>query len=500
MKPITICTLLILIACGNSYSQKPAWIDFNQRNLNYPKEKYLVGYYSANRDRNKPEEEQLKTLIEYAKTDILENITVSISSVSQLNTQQTGKSFIQTFSQRSLASAKAELAGLKTETWKDKKELYALAYVQRSDLISFYNSKLSNLQTNIEKNLTHAEQLRASDNKEGALDQYYQCLQQLYEAEQVSAIMLGVKKQYNNSQLADFSSKIRIGIESIIGSTASNPDDAALVIAEALKVQLKNNTKPITVAILTYQDTRMASPFSAFFAKSLESKLTLRGLEVDNNQATNSPYILSGTYWEEADRLMLMVMLHSKETGKVLATSETTIPMSWFTQNQKSFLPENFQEASIRQKIFSKDEITDGGLHIDLWTNKGDENQVFFENDTMKIYVRTNHECYLRFIYYMADSSKVLLMNDYYISYDKVNKVIEIPETFICSAPFGVESMQLNAQTSPFQSLNITSHDGYQYINDNVATIVAATRGFKKVSDQTLSGEKRLVITTIKEK
>lgn len=487
----------LMLSLVDSFSQKPDWIDFDKRNVIFPNEKYLIGYYSVNRSIEIPEEDQLKTLIEYAKTDIVENISVSIFSVSQLNTLQVGKSFTQSYSQQSLVSAKAELAGLKTEVWKDKKELFALAYVLRSDLISFYNQKIANLQTTIYNGITHAEKLMKSDNKEGSLDQYYKCSNLMVEAQQASAILLGLQKEYSNSQLNDFEFKVQSGIESILGTTPVNPDDATLVIAEAIKKQIQSIKMPIKLAFLTYQNTRMASPFSAYFTKNLESKLTMRGLDVDLNQSVHSKYILSGTYWEDADKLRLLVILNNIENGKVVASSETSIPIVWFTQNQQKYLPENFQEASMRQKIFSKDEIIDGGLHLDLWTNKGDENLMFFENETMRLTVRVSHECYLRFIYYMADGSKVLLMDDYYISSDKVNKPIEIPETFTCAAPFGVENLQLNAQTVQFEKLIFKMNDGYKYILDDNSTIQLKTRGFKRQENNVLKAEKRLTMTTL---
>lgn len=90
-------------------------------------------------------------------------------------------------------------------------------------------------------------------------------------------------------------------------------------------------------------------------------------------------------------------------------------------------------------------------------------------------------------------------MDDYYIGSDKVNKPIEIPETFTCSAPFGVENLQLNAQTIPFEKLNITVSDGYNYIQDDNSTIQIKTRGFKRQENNILKAERRLIITTLKE-
>lgn len=486
---------LLLVA---SFAQKPDWTDFEKRKQLYPNDKYLVGFYSAPKKSDKPEEVQLQTLLEYAKTDIIENISVSITSASELNTQQTGKEFTQSFSQQSLMSAKAELAGLKTETWKDKKEFYALAYVSRSELISFYKGKLATMLANIDKSVAAAEQEKTDGDKEKALDMFYQSAKQVREAEQAAAILMGLMKQAPANNLVDLNARVNNGISSIVSRDSSTPDAAALTIAEMFKKQITAAAPKVKIASPTFQDSKMGSPFSAYFSKMLESKLGSRGFSIEQNAQNNSDYVLNCTYWKEADKLKLMLNMYAVKTGKITATAEVSVPQSWFAQNNISFMPENFEESYSRAKAFTKDEVVGGGLRVDLWTNKGDNSPVFFENDTMKIYMRVNHECYLRFVYYMADGSKVLLMNDYYIGSDKVNQVVEIPESFVCAEPFGNEMLAVNAQTEPFQKLNTRDQDGYTFINDNVTEVVAKTRGFKKATNQALNGEKRLNLTTLK--
>jgi len=190
--------------------------------------------------------------------------------------------------------------------------------------------------------------------------------------------------------------------------------------------------------------------------------------------------------------------LKNHVTGKTLASAENRIPNSWLTANNLTFKPENFEDAMLRQKVMTKDEIIGGGLLLNVWTNKGDENLMFTEGDTLRISVRVNHECYLRFLYYFTDGTKTLLEDNYYIPGDQVNKVVTIPEKFTCAAPFGAETLQIVAQNEKFKPLQWKESDGYKIILENTESIVSAMRGFKKDSDQKLFAEKRLTITTIK--
>jgi hypothetical protein len=88
-------------------------------------------------------------------------------------------------------------------------------------------------------------------------------------------------------------------------------------------------------------------------------------------------------------------------------------------------------------------------------------------------------------------------LDDFYIGIDKVNKVYQLPDVFICSEPFGAEMLQVNAQTEKFEPLIITKQNGYNFISNDLADILIKNRGFKKTDDKLLKAETRLVITTM---
>jgi hypothetical protein len=167
-------------------------------------------------------------------------------------------------------------------------------------------------------------------------------------------------------------------------------------------------------------------------------------------------------------------------------------------KNNIEFLPENFINANIKNKTFTENEIVGGDLNLEIWTNKGTENLLYSEGDTLRLYIRANKECYVRFIYHLADGSSVLLLDDHYIGIDKVNKVYQLTDEFVCSEPFGVEMLQVNAQTEKFEPLITKLVDGYRFITDDLKAIIEKNRGFKKLdSDKVLKTEKRMVITTM---
>ncbi len=57
-------------------------------------------------------------------------------------------------------------------------------------------------------------------------------------------------------------------------------------------------------------------------------------------------------------------------------------------------------------------------VKVELSTNKGNSIIDLYNGDTLKLYIKTNQECYIRLIYLMADKSNVLATR---IRLDKVN-------------------------------------------------------------------------------
>jgi hypothetical protein len=142
--------------------------------------------------------------------------------------------------------------------------------------------------------------------------------------------------------------------------------------------------------------------------------------------------------------------------------------------------------------------MIDGGLSVELWTNKGNENLLFTENERMNIFVRVNMPCYLRFIYHLANGQRALLQNDYFIDESKVNFVVTMPDTFYCTPPFGAEVLQIIARTEKFDTIETETIDGYQILKEDLRKFIGTTRGFKKIKPTLMQREARLQITTVK--
>lgn len=505
-----IFPLLFLFTYQYNNAQTPKWAVDSLRIKQYPESEFIVAFVSE-QNRNKEELSKLQAkLIDLATTNLVQSIQTTITAISAINTIEMDNKLHQTFQQTSTSASNLKVSGLKNESAYDSKSktAYAIVYAKRSELSNYYNEVVKRNLSQINEKISTITKMIDSNSCDEALRLISECQTLFREAEEAQTLLVAINKtasddlvKYNDytklrGELDRQSGKIRKAENLTL-------DEAASIIAtEITSIKDKFNA-PIKLSYFTYQETGMNSPFSRRMQIALEQKLIASGINIDNsvnvNQASSSKgTLISGTYWEEGNSIRVVCVVRSIETGKAIGSSEVKLSAEKLAQANLQTKPENFQDAYANMRVFSKGEIEGGDLNIEIWTNKGSNNLIFTEGEHMKLSVRANKECYLRVIYHLADGQKVLLLDNYYISTDKVNKVYELPYEFECSEPFGVETLQLNAQELAFGGLRTKNQDGYEFIVDDMQTILIGTRGMKKVNKNELKAERRITITTMK--
>ncbi|KAB2870744.1 MAG: DUF4384 domain-containing protein [Bacteroidales bacterium] len=505
-----LCIAVFLLSSKNTDAQVPQWADENSRKLKFPDSEWIVSYASEqNRSKEEPSALQAK-LIDFASTNLIQSIQTTITAISTANTIEMDNKIHQTFQQASTSASNLKVTGLKNESAYDAKSKtgFAIVYAKRSELSKYYNEVVKRNLTQITEKIAIIMKMVDSNSRDEALRLISECQTLFREAEEAQTLLVAINKTASDDlvkytdysklrgELDQQSSKIRKAENLTI-------DEAASIIAAELVSQKDKFVAPIKLSYFTFQETGMNSPFSRRMQIALEQKLVASGVNIDNsvntNQASSSKgTLISGTYWEEGNSVRVVCLARSIETGKPVGSTEAKLSAEKLAQTNLQIKPENFQDAYANMRVFSKGEIEGGDLNVEIWTNKGSNNLIFTEGEHMKLSVRANKECYLRVIYHLADGQKVLLLDNYYISTDKVNKVYELPYEFECSEPFGVETLQLNAQELAFGGLRTQNQDGYEFIVDDMQTILVGTRGMKKVTKNELKAERRVTITTMR--
>jgi len=503
LRPSSLILLIYLFLIPHSsFPQSPSWLDFDQRKASYPDVEYFTGFGMAKLTKGESHEDNLKAAESYAQQELIESIQVTVQSVAVHELSEQNREIRESYRQAVASFSKVSLPGIEDETWYDKKKktAYAFAWVNKIELADYYQDQLNLNAAQLETKLQEAKQLFTSSQKQKALEAYQACFPILRHMEEAIAMLITIGIDPGGKLPGAYETEISASISKISQNTNLTLDEICQLLAGSIQTQLGKNEHTMRLVPFTYQDTRMASELSARFGTLFESKLVTGGLKVSvmGIEGKQHPLLLTGTYWDDGDYLKFIASVKELSTGTTLASAENRIPKSRLTDAGISWKPENFEEAMARMKIFSEDEIIGGGLLLDIWTDRGSDNLLYKEGEMMKLYVKVNHECNLRFIYYFADDTRTLLVpGDYFIDSDLVNRVVQIPISFECAPPFGVETLQVIAQTDPLPLLVTFESDGYYFISEDVQSILKNVRGFKRSNNQQLFAEKRLVITTI---
>ncbi len=488
-------------------AQNTDWTDFNQRQQLYPQSEYFIGFSMKPKAKEESQVALLEQLKASAVEELINTVQVTVQSSSTLSQSDVNDRVSSSYKSAITSFSKIDLTGLKNLTHYDKRKKtgYALAYVSKDELIDYYIGKLKQFELDIASKIKAAEQYIGNGDEENAIKAYYQCMPLFREAESAYAIVLLLKASKEQiSQIKEYEVAVKNGIEKVYNSENVSLSELCSFLSYGLIMQTGVFNENIRLGSLTFEDTKMSSQFSRRFRIALEKELIEEaGYKIITSsvigEMSGSPYLLSGTYWVDNNKIKVISILRNINSGKPIASAEGYVPISWLTGRNISFKPENFGQAAENMMLFKSNEITNGGMQLDVWTNKGNDSPIFSEDEMLKFFVRVSHPCYVRIINHFADGSRVLLVDNLYLGTDKVNKVVEIPGTFQCAEPFGTEILQVNAQSKDFTPLHTRSEYGYDFITNNLQSILSNTRGFKKIKNEDIKAENRIIVTTIKE-
>lgn len=362
-KPIypLLASFVVLILCFTCQiaevkaQKKPRWTDYYQRNTEYPEIKYLVGFYSETGIATFSEEVNQR-IAAVARKTLIESIQVKLQSVSSAEIENINAKTREYFKNTSISIAKADIVGLKYETYYDpkKEEAYALAYALRTDVIRYYHELLDTKLGITELKINNAIRFAESGDKEQALKSYFECIPIFHEIEEAQSILIALEKVSIGLEIPKTQSQklaVKEGITELLSSDNLTLDEVGYFTAFGLKVQQETLTQPVRLAKLTYQDTEFESAFSARFKDVLTQNLS----SVANYQvsrATDQTYTLEGSYWPEPESIKLIYNLYSPgEEGAVVASVESQLPKSYLTQKGISYLPRELEKIDMLDQI-----------------------------------------------------------------------------------------------------------------------------------------------------
>ncbi|KXX68916.1 hypothetical protein [Flammeovirga sp. SJP92] len=506
---VTLCVFLSITFSSFKPVKKgdPTWIRREYRDAYFPKDKFLVGFQVAENITIELKEENLINLKQLAKNELAESVSVRIESVSKLDIGSASGASYENFKQNSTSFSNVSLTGVKVEDYYDEKEqiLYVFAYVNIKDLLQNNRDRISSYLEKIKSSKKQAENNITSGNPALAkkeLRRVFPTFREIEELYSVS-ITLGDKVGLNYNEFLTLETDISKLLAQLNNREIASIKELSAEISSTLSDQVKISNQGLLLENFTFEDTKMGSKFSRKLNQLLELSLSTDGMfKVTNTESPSNKYVITGTIWENDDQLSIISILRDIETGSIIGSTDSKIKIT--ALNNLSYKPQNLQQAMMVQQQFSNDVMENSGLSLEVITNKGNNSPIFAMGDIMSLFVKANRPCKVRFIYHMADGTKVLLLDNYTINQDQVNQMVKVSQEFQCYPPFGIETLQAFAKTGAnFEPLNTTDQQGYIFINDDIETINAKNRKVTPENSEIEGGtevafaEKRVLITTL---
>lgn len=498
--------LILLITCffaeiAKAQSGPPVWIDYYQRQAQYPADTWLTGFMSLPNRHGQAQHELLEEAEGIARAEMIESLKVDIASITTANITQVEDETYQYFKKASASHAKLQITGLKPERWYDAEEhiAYAFVYARKSDILDQYTSQL---ERHLQKAALVIQQAEADEDREAVIAQLLGVRKLFREAEEAQAVIfaLGVRQAEHTKQLLELEQRANAYLREFRKEEDLNLSEAALSLASDLAGQLTSPDPAVSVLPFTYGESGMSSQFAAQFRRQMELKLKQATDWKVSLQPQAALPTIEGTYWEEGTALRLIANLRDPVSGQTLASAECLVSKQLLATQGLDFQPPNYTSALQQQQQIQQNQPDNTGLSVSVWTNKGQQNLVFERGERMWLFAQTNKAAYLRVVYYLADGRKVLLLDNVRVSEAQAGKPYRLPQEFVCAPPFGVERLQINACTHPFPTLLTYEQQGYQFVQEPTEQMLTKIRGFVPANHQSGFAEKHLLITTLSDR
>ena len=513
---LSICHLV------EAKNKKPDWVVNYGQATEFPADRYLTGFGSA------AGIDQLSQQVaqDNARADLSRQVVVKISNNISNQQQETETDLVQQFSSVTHSTSSLQVMGLKSEVYLDDHRkhptAYALTYIRRTDLVRLYQQEKERVQKEIGQLIRLAES--NLEQKELALQYYFQTLPLFEKLTESRTVLLSVGAsslldRQEQDDVLPSKNEIWDRIRQLALFEIKHLEDVAGAIQFQFNQQFQAPKAGLMVIPFYYQDTKLCSQFARYLKQTLESKLSQSvpptgqfqarsvSFSRDLAAASGADYIITGSYWEETDRLRVLAQCRELKSGTVVASTSVEFASDLLPAAMQ-LKPENFQSAMAQQMAFAQQIIDSDQFQLEVWTDRGQDALLYGQGELMKIYLRSNRPCYVRLIYILADGQKTLLLDNLPINAESVNRSLSVNELkdldFECAAPFGAEMLVAVGRTDQFDPLKTVEKDGYYFLPvsqpEEVAYLSRDVRGFKRRQRDDASiqqTESKLMITTV---
>lgn len=197
------------------FAQEPNWVNPAKRDLNFPDSLYLTGFTTETNEQNKPVNETLLKLGNLAKKDLLESIFIKLSTNTELQVEEKMGTVVERLKISTRVSSKADIAGIKTQTFYDKssKTLYAFAYALKKDVIAYYKNLIDKKNKAIDAKVREVQ--KPGTGKQIILKSMMKCFTFFREIDDCEFLLLALGCKFPNERTPELLITVKEKIQSV---------------------------------------------------------------------------------------------------------------------------------------------------------------------------------------------------------------------------------------------------------------------------------------------
>jgi len=343
--------------------------------------------------------------------------------------------------------------------------------------------------------------------KSGAMNQYYQSAQliedqnpnQALEYYTICSSLIKEFKEYLRIYRFVLGGLTDVGIENLprpdetvlltkLGTlSGSLPKSGTAIASEVLAPLMSqlSGLNPIYIYPFGYHNTGFISDFGYQLYTVMRNVLVSNGK--NPSERPNPRYRINGQFVPEKDGLLILTELTDCLTN-IHVTSQTFLnAVTCNSIGWDNIKPKNYENA-LRDKIEANRELQKSDiLDVKIITDKMSDGPVYYRiGDQPRLAVKTNKECFIRLIYTFADGTNTLLLDNYYLGIDQVNRWSPLPLNLVVVEPTGVEQLLLQASETKMPSIVTTrKHLGDGTFIDVID--IVKTRGLAKKESKSIT-------------
>lgn len=208
---------------------------------------------------------------------------------------------------------------------------------------------------------------------------------------------------------------------------------------------------------------------------------------------------LNEQFYSELPHWEVIAQKTAQLTPKKVMENDTSFIQNPIYENNIQYAESHNTQEEIEKQIVidvSTNTYRVDDFEIEIKTDKGRNDVVYYKSDTIRYWFKTTKPCFLRLIDIWPDNRICLLLDNYEVKPEEVSKWVEIKiakgKSIICVAPFGIDYLMSFASTQPFCKLNLLMFRGTKFVKGDLKDVLNCSRN----SLNSIVLEDKLLITT----